>query len=355
MQLISTNFSSQKKLFLWLIVSAIMIIVMIFLGGITRLTHSGLSIVEWRPISGIIPPFTQETWLKEFIKYQRSPEYLNITNGMSLSDFKYIYLLEYIHRLAARITGIIFIVPFIYFFYTKKLSRRLTFTVSVIFILGLIQAFLGWYMVKSGLYDRPYVSHFRLTIHLLMAFIIFTLILWQALNLTYSNSLQYFKEIKSVNFLLFLSYSTLAIIVFQVIFGGLVAGLKAGYIYNNFPFMGDKFIAYEVFNNNSLLDFINNPASTQFAHRILGMLSFILSIILVIVIKKHSNIRALNISTNVLTFCICFQFVTGIVTLIKVVPIFYASIHQLNSTILYGTTLYIINLLSNIKTSSKNV
>lgn len=342
----------NKKIILWLISLSIMVIIMVIIGGITRLTHSGLSIVEWNPITGIIPPTSEQKWLAEFHKYQQSPEYLQLNFGMTIKEFKFIFWLEYIHRLMGRLTGIVFILPFLHFYYRKSLNNNTIITFVFILILGVIQGFVGWYMVKSGLYNEPHISPFRLSMHLLMAFLIFSLIFWQALNfiMDYNYYSSHKMDINSLNYLIRLSIITLIIVTLQITFGSLVAGFKAGYIYNNFPFMGSELVAPEVFANNySIKNFLNNPASLQFTHRILAFISLFFAIILIVNLKKYSSIKSLNRGGNLFISLLVLQIITGIITLISVVDISYASIHQVNSIILFGNLLYIIHFLSHFK------
>ncbi len=300
-----------------------MALCMVIIGGITRLTNSGLSIVEWKPITGIIPPLSESDWNIEFSKYQTSPEYKLINNKMDLLSFKAIFWLEFIHRFAGRLMGLAFFIPAAFFWRYKKLFPHTKKTVILMSALYFAQGFMGWYMVKSGLAKDPYVSHFRLTLHLLLALAIFAISLNEGLRLYYSS--HYKEKLAPLN------YACLTLTVIQIALGGLVAGLDAGLVYPTFPLMGENIYPEEIFTEN-LFNSLSNAALVQFFHRInaciLSLLVFYLGI-------KELNNKNYN-SALILTLLIIFQFALGIFTLVFQVPVFLASMHQLFAFILFG-------------------
>jgi len=238
-EITSTNIT-PKIIGYWLFLGALIILGMIVLGGYTRLSHSGLSIVSWKPITGILPPLTQAEWIEEFDAYKSTPEFIYRNYNFTLAEFKSIYWPEYYHRLLGRAIAFVFLIPFIYFlskgyFKSKKLINHLV----VIFFLGLLQGFVGWYMVKSGLVDMPAVSHIRLTIHLLTALTLYCYLIWVALPIVFPQQFSknnYNLKLKKISLVLLL------LLLIQLIYGGLVAGLKAGLVFPTFPKMGDEWI-----------------------------------------------------------------------------------------------------------------
>jgi len=312
----------QKLVFYWLCIVAAMILCMVSIGGVTRLTNSGLSIVEWKPITGVIPPLSEQDWQLEFSKYQQSPEFVIKNNSMELEAFKQIFWLEYIHRLAGRIVGLVFFIPLLIFWAKGWFDKTTKKTIGQVAILGICQGFMGWHMVKSGLSGAPYVSHFRLTAHLLFALSMFGLIINDATRL-------YNEGITAKIDKIWIACISLAVI--QIALGGLVAGLDAGLIYPTFPLMGDSFFPQELF-EKALNEFLSNPGVVQFLHRIcayiLAGLVFYLSMKLLD--KGHHNI------SKALALVIFIQFLLGIGTLLMHVPVSLAALHQLFGFVLFG-------------------
>jgi len=307
---------------------------MIGIGGITRLTESGLSIVEWKPIMGSIPPLNQVQWEEEFSKYKQYPEFLKINSSFSLKDFKTIYFWEYLHRMIARLLGLYFIFPFLYFLYTKQISGKTIFRLLMIFFLGFIQALAGWYMVKSGLVNIPDVSHYRLAIHLILAFILLGFIYWTALKLDYPR-----KIIKN-NLILNKKCNYLLIIIFiQVTFGAFVSGLNAGHAWNTFPLMNGKIIPDGILNMKPIIkNFFENHLTVQFTHRILALIILFYSMHLYNqCIKYNMNV----LQARILIRTVFSQFALGVMTLIFKVPIILGVLHQVFAAILL---LSVINL-----------
>jgi len=307
----------------WLTACCFLVILMIFIGGLTRLTDSGLSIVEWKPVTGIIPPLNIQAWQIEFDKYQTSPQYQKINDNMTLSEFKFIFWLEFIHRLAGRITGLIYVLFLIFFYVKGKIKKNSILAHTIILILFVAQGFMGWYMVKSGLINQPYVSHFRLAIHLIMAFAIYNLLFYQLMK----NSFDILIISSQINLLklqrLFLV--TITVTYLQVFFGGLVAGLDAGLVYNSFPLMGNSFIPNELFN---ILPSLSNPVFVQFIHRIGAYTICIITIILIINLLKVNHPKLTKVAYYII-FALLLQMAVGIIVILYSVPIIMALIHQL--------------------------
>jgi cytochrome c oxidase assembly protein subunit 15 len=233
---INNMFSLQdrRQIAVWLIVCCAMIFSMVVLGGVTRLTGSGLSMVEWDPVFGILPPLGQEQWEEVFAKYRESPEYQKINIDMDLAGFKGIFWLEYLHRILGRLIGLVFLIPFLFFLWARKLPASLVPRFIIMFVLGGLQGLMGWYMVKSGLVDNPHVSQYRLTAHLILAVLIYGYILWTALNLLFPqpNLRGDIRPLKRY------TYLVAGLIAVTMVSGGFMAGLKAGLAYNTFPLMG---------------------------------------------------------------------------------------------------------------------
>ncbi|MBV0899955.1 MAG: COX15/CtaA family protein [Wolbachia endosymbiont of Fragariocoptes setiger] len=318
-----------KAVAYWVLLCCIMIVLMVGIGGFTRLTHSGLSITEWNPITGILPPLSKQEWIKEKSKYESTPEYKVFNHDISIKEFQIIYMIEYIHRLIARFTGLVFILPFIYFKLKKKLSRKTTALLCIVLLLGILQAFVGWYMVKSGLDITPHVSHYRLAFHFSLALIIFSLLLYQFLNyqikpqkaIVYNTTICYLKVI-------------LIMVVIQMIFGAFVAGLNAGLIFNTFPLMEGNIIPSDLFFLKPLwLNCFENRVTVQFIHR---MLAFLILILTAIVTLRNSTVKSLR----VILLLIVIQVILGIATLLLKVQIAFAILHQVFSFILFASVLY---------------
>lgn len=331
----------RKTISIWLCLCALMVLCMIMVGGYTRLSDAGLSIVEWKPFTGIFPPSNELEWAEEFNSYAQFPEYKEKNFDITLSQFKNIYWTEYLHRLLGRITGMIFLFPFIYFIYKKWLTRVQIFTFLTIFFLGGIQGFLGWYMVRSGLKFNPDVSHYRLTIHMLMAVFIYGIIIWNIMNLFRSNSNR-----NAITGITVVSYITVGISVLQIGLGAMVAGLNAGLIYNTFPLMNGSLVPEEVVSSIVSFDILDNPVTMQFLHRLVGCIflffSFFLFAYSEFFIKPKKIIKN---SIRTLLVLILSQMILGITTLIYNVPFSLAFFHQFVAIIVFTNLLFIIHNL----------
>jgi cytochrome c oxidase assembly protein subunit 15 len=320
---------------------------MIILGGLTRLTDSGLSIVEWRPITGIIPPLTYQDWLSEFLKYQTFPEYQKHNHNMQLNEFKFIFWLEFIHRFVGRIIGLVYILPLIYF-YIKNLikSHELLFYIFVA-ILFASQGFIGWYMVQSGLVTNPNVSHFRLAIHLIIAFVIYSLLFWKWMTTTAIVTLlnNVTRNLRTLRIFTILS---IIILYVQIFIGGLVAGLRAGLIYNSFPLMGGCFIPSEIKLLDINFSYFSEAVFVQLIHR---MNAYILSIIIIIIIlyARKTNNKKLHSASNYTMIALSIQMIIGVITILYSVPITLALMHQFGAIILLSCLLFFYFLIQKTK------
>ncbi len=338
----------NKPLIIWLYTGCILIFAMVIIGGITRLTGSGLSITEWKVITGTLPPLNETEWMQEFSSYQKSPQFKKINTSFSLEDFRHIYWWEYIHRLIGRLIGIVFIVPFFYFLIKKQISKALLPKLILIFLLGALQGFLGWYMVKSGLVNNPFVSHYRLAIHLITAFITFGYIFWVSLDLKY-NSIS--KISISSNPLLRLSIFTLILITIQIIYGAFVAGLHAGHIYNTWPMMGDYWVApsvYAEYEHHGIMSLFNDISIVQFIHRSIALLVF--GLILFMWLKRKNPKWSLNMEQifplNLSMSFIFIQVLLGIFTLIYNVPVWLGVVHQAGAFLVFGGMIFQIHRIA---------
>ena len=302
---------------------------MIFIGGATRLTGSGLSMVEWRPLLGFLPPLTELEWIRIFELYKLSPEFIQINSWMSLSDFKFIFFWEYFHRVWGRLIGLFFLIPLIYFIYVKRLSGVILFRTTIIFSLICIQGIIGWWMVKSGLNEIPTVSQYRLSIHLSMAFIILGLSFWTAMDL-------YEGPVKKINFF---DKIPIIFISLTIIAGTFVSGMDAGLVYNSFPYMGETIVPIE-YGSLGIIDPFENPVSAQFHHRLLATLTLVIIILYFInyILKNEINRRII-----VLSIAILCQFIIGIFTLLYSVPIVLGVIHQFGGVILFLSSLWLLH------------
>ncbi len=332
--------SDHRQIALWLLTCAAIIFGMILLGGVTRLTNSGLSMVEWKPLVGIIPPLSQADWQELFLKYQQYPEYQNINMGMTLDEFKPIFMYEYLHRVLGRLIGIIFIIPFVYFYVTKKLSPQLSIRLTIMLILGGCQGVLGWYMVKSGLVDNPHVSQYRLTAHLGLAVLIYSFIVWTALDILNANVNQFRN-------LALPSITITGLIFVMILSGGLVAGTRAGYAYSTWPLMGDSFIPAGLYAMQpAWLSAFEDITTIQFNHRILAYIIalFILGFVVkAFYLKVSGKLRTAVISLLVL---LVVQISLGVSTLIFYVPISVAATHQVGAVALLTAALFVCHSLN---------
>ena len=323
----------NNQISIWLVTMFWIISIMIIVGGLTRLTDSGLSITEWELFSGFFPPFNQVDWNLYFDLYKEIPEFKLQNYAMTLSEFKVIFWWEWAHRFLGRLIGLGFLVPLIYFSFKVSISKLLNF--YLIFFLICFQGFIGWYMVKSGLVDRIDVSHFRLSIHLLVAFFILSLIYWNYLKINRIKKIQ-----KSINPIV--PFVFLVLIFIQIAIGAFVSGMDAGKIYNSWPLMGNSYFP----NDNNLQNLLeisvfSDPSLVQFIHR---NLAYLIGIIYLLIFYRiyRDKIDGLYKAINILGFFIILQIILGIFTIINGAQIYIASMHQISSIFLISSCVYFL-------------
>jgi heme a synthase len=336
----SVEHRHERIVAVWLLVCCVLIFAMVVLGGVTRLTGSGLSMVEWDPIFGVVPPLNEQEWQRVFEQYRASPEYQKVNLHMEVDDFKSIYWFEFTHRLLGRAIGTVFLLPFLFFLWRGWLRRPLVPKLVAMFVLGGLQGALGWYMVASGLVDNPHVSQYRLTAHLLMAFLIYGFIFWVALDLLEGRKE---RETKGSPHRLYRGTGWfLSLLVVTIGSGGLVAGLKAGYAYSTFPLMDGHLVPKAIF----LLEprwrnFFENIATVQFDHRLLATLVCVSAIALWFHARRLP--APLRLRSHLLLLMMGVQVALGISTLLLHVPIALASLHQAGALVLFTVTLYLLH------------
>lgn len=319
------SYSTVRLLRLWLVVVAGLVFLTVVVGGATRLTESGLSIVEWRPLTGTLPPLTEAGWLAEFDKYKAIPQYQLVNRGMTLGDFKTIYWWEWGHRNVARLTGLVFLLPFLWFLWRGALGRGLVVGLSAIFALGAVQAGVGWWMVSSGLADRIYVSHYRLAFHLTLACLVFAALVWTAARVGA-------RGIVAVPGRLRLGAVALAgLTMVQIYFGALVAGLRAGLVHNTWPLIDDRLIprAADLFFADPLwMNFFENALTIQFTHRMVGYTLALVALAHLVDALASTRERGVRRGALAVTVAVAVQIAIGVMTLLARVPIDLALLHQ---------------------------
>ena len=310
---------------------------MILIGGLTRLTDSGLSMVNWKPIMGTIPPLNNKNWLELFSAYQNSPEFLIINKNMTLEEFKYIFWWEWSHRFFARCIGIVFIFPMLFFIFFKKIKRTLFHSLSILLLFGIFQSLIGWWMVKSGLTNNPYVSPYRLAFHLTNAVIILSIFFWLTLNSLNDFKIKFFPNNNHEKYILFTSI----LIIITIISGAFMAGSNAGQSFNTYPFMNGKLFPDDYFLiDNFFRNFFENTISINFNHRWIATICFLAVIFLAIYLKFIKKVTNKNFEIFQIIFFVFVQFILGILTLLTNVKIYFASLHQINSILLLCSLIY---------------
>ncbi|MGK7312968.1 MAG: COX15/CtaA family protein [Candidatus Longimicrobiales bacterium M2_2A_002] len=326
----------RQHLRTWYWAVAGMTLGVLIVGGITRLTQSGLSIVDWDPFVGVIPPLTDADWQQVFDRYREYPEYQKLRSGMTLHEFKVIFFWEYLHRLLARTIGLVFLVPFVFFWLRDYFNRPLLWRSLALFGLGAAQGVMGWLMVASGLVDRPSVSHFRLAAHLSLAFLIFGFATWLAREMAVTEGRT--RVAASTRGLMRRGLATIcAVFALQVVWGAFVAGLKAGRYHNTFPLMEGKLVPPSMYwLEPVVVNFFQNPVAVQWMHRVLGTVLGLLVIGFFIQVRK-SDADLHSRRLNTLFFVgILVQYLLGVLTLIYFVPVSLAVIHQATAMVLFG-------------------
>jgi cytochrome c oxidase assembly protein subunit 15 len=320
----------------WLFIFAFVVAFLVVFGGFVRLTRSGLSIVEWNPISGVLPPIGQQAWEEEFAKYRLTPEFVNINSGMTLDEYKLIFYIEWIHRIIARLAGLFYAIPVFYFLFKKTIPIR---QFGIYFWMGILfigQAFMGWFMVASGLVDRPAVSHFRLTIHLLFALTLFALALWTAFGHRYgfpaaSNKAKWSLPSK-------LAVAALVILIIQISYGGMTAGLKAGHVSDTWPLMLGKWIPANLF--DSWVNVFESPQTIVFIHRWFAWLGLIIVPVVYYFVRRLRYPREIQNGLLWLTGLVALQIALGILTILSYVNIVLALLHQANALVLLALAVF---------------
>ena len=336
--------SSDRAIAAWLLACCALVFAMVVVGGVTRLTHSGLSIVEWQPIVGTLPPLDEAQWQATFEKYKLTPEYKLVNAGMSLDEFKGIFWWEYYHRLLGRLIGFAFLLPFLWFLVRRRIPEGYGLPLAGIFVLGGLQGAMGWYMVKSGLVEDPRVSQFRLTAHLGLAFVIFGAMQWVAMSLLFPGRVESGREsVRSAR-----SWAGwLAVLVFaMVLTGGLVAGIRAGFAYNTFPLMNGSVVPPEIMMIEPWWrNFFWNMATVQFDHRLgAWLLAFLVPVLWWKVLRADVPSRA-RTGAHLMLAMLALQVALGITTLLLVVPLPLAAAHQAGAVLLFASALNLAHAL----------
>lgn len=327
----------------WLIVCAVVIFGMIILGGVTRLTNSGLSMVEWKPLMGIIPPLTEQAWLETFNKYKQFPEYQKINMGMTLDAFKGIFLYEYLHRVLGRLIGVLYFFPFLFFVLKGRIRVGLMPKLVVLFFMGGLQGLLGWYMVKSGLVNDPRVSQYRLASHLGLAVLIYSYMLWIILDLVLARNAK-----AGANALPYATFSLVlvALVFLMILSGGLVAGTDAGFAYSTWPLMGVSFIPEGLYAGTpAWLDAFEDITTIQFNHRMFAYLLVVLISTFVILVYRSGASGRVKIGSGLLMVALFTQVALGISTLLLHVPVSLGAAHQGGAVVLLSAMLYVSHTL----------
>ena len=335
----------NKSVIIWLLSGCLLLFIMVVVGGITRLTNSGLSMTDWHLVTDTFPPLSEEKWSQAFEEYKKFPEYqkINVHNDFQLDDYKFIYFWEWFHRFIGRIIGLVFIIPFVYFLIKKKIDRP---TLSKCFILlgmGALQGFFGWFMVRSGLVDNPDVSHFRLSLHLTFAFLTFAYTLWVALDLIYPERKNAIVPLQNI------ARFSLVFLLVQIIYGGFVAGLNAGLIHNHWPLMSDGQFLHEsvlLEKNSWFLRLTEGKSGVQFVHRTLAYV--VVGFILLLAYKSHKFALTPDqkFGINAVVIIVFLQFGLGVVTLLYGVPLWLGLTHQIVAFVLLASMSYTLHRLS---------
>ena len=333
----------NKRVIYWLLTGCLLIFIMVVVGGITRLTHSGLSISNYKLISGVIPPMNEFEWEQAFDLYKQYPEYQKLNNHFDLQDFKDIYFWEWLHRVIGRFIGLVFLLPFIYFLITKQLTKPTIKKSIILLCMGAFQGFMGWYMVKSGLIDNPDVSHYRLAAHLTTAFVTFAYTFWVALDLIFPN-----RKVINTSFRNFIRLSLVALLI-QIIYGAFVAGLDAGFIHNHWPMMSEgKFMHETVYieQNPIYKNFIEGRSGVQFVHRILAYVVVVFIIGIWIKSKKLDVTAIQSKGISSLLIVLVIQFLLGVFTILMQVPVWLGVAHQVGAFFLLSAMIFTLHRFS---------
>jgi heme a synthase len=338
----SSQMRYDRQVAWWLIVCAVVVFGMILLGAVTRLTHSGLSIVEWKPLLGAIPPLTEQDWLVTFAKYQQFPEYQKINRDMSLEGFKAIFMYEYLHRLLGRLIGVLFALPLLYFAVRRRLRPGLAPGLLILFFLGGLQGLLGWYMVKSGLVDMPRVSQYRLTAHLGVAVAIYAYMVWLTFELLFTPGNASATQRRPYARW---APALVALVYVMILSGGLVAGTRAGMAYPTWPLMGDTFIPRGLYATTpAWLALFEDITTIQFNHRMFAYVLFVVLNAYAVLVYRGTVTGRGKLGALLLVAALCLQVLLGISTLLLHVPVWLATTHQGGAVLLLTATLFLCHV-----------
>ncbi|MBI5898882.1 MAG: COX15/CtaA family protein [Rhodocyclales bacterium] len=332
-----TTSNQQRAVAWWLFACCAMVFITMVVGGVTRLTHSGLSIVEWKPLVGALPPLSEAHWLELFAKYQQTPEFQKVNHDMTLDGFKFIFWWEWAHRLSGRFIGVVFLLPYLYFLFRGYLKGALAGKVFGFFILGGLQGAMGWYMVKSGLVDDPRVSQYRLAAHLGLAFLLFGLMCWTGLGMLQSRSTTAGNPATRK-----LGNALVVLVFIMILSGALVAGIRAGLAYNTFPLMNGHFLPPESFMVEPWwLNFFTNMALVQFDHRLIAWA--LMGLVPWLAWRIWSEVPAARTQALLLVLWLAVQVTLGIATLLLQVPVALGAAHQAGAMVLFGLLLWAVH------------
>ncbi|HEX6137008.1 MAG TPA: COX15/CtaA family protein [Casimicrobiaceae bacterium] len=340
-----TRGSQSRALAGWLLACCALVFAMVVVGGVTRLTHSGLSITEWQPIVGTLPPLTAADWAEAFTKYRATPEFRDVNHRMTLDEFKRIYWREYFHRLLGRAIGVAFLLPYLWFLARGRIPRGLAWPLAGVFLLGGMQGAVGWFMVQSGLVDDPHVSQFRLTAHLGLAFAIFAAMFWIALSLAYP--MRAGRHVPALRRMRAFAAAVAALVFVMVLSGGFVAGIRAGFAYNTFPLMNGHVVPPEIL----LLEpwwrnFFWNMATVQFDHRAIAWaLAFAVPLLGWRLLRERRAPPRARSGATALLALLAVQIALGIATLLNVVPLPLAALHQAGALLVFAAALNVAHAL----------
>jgi heme a synthase len=328
--------SHRRWIRVWLSAIAATTFLVLVVGGVTRLTHSGLSMVDWKPLIGVVPPLGEAQWVESFARYQQYPEYRQLRPDMTLGEYKQIFFWEYLHRLAARLIGLVFLVPFAFFWFSGVLTRPLLRRLLALFALGAMQGILGWLMVRSGLVDRPSVSHYRLAAHLTLALVIFGLCVWLIRDLSLGRARATATTLARRR----LERGLLAVgglLALQVVWGAFVAGLKAGLLFNTFPLMGGALVPPNLWLlSPAALNFVGNPSAVQWLHRLLGTVLLVSAFAVFRCTRRPRMDRTSRRQSTALLSSVAAQYALGVLTLVYAVPIGLGVAHQAMAMLIVG-------------------
>jgi cytochrome c oxidase assembly protein subunit 15 len=338
--------TDRSFLLSWLTACTLMVALIVVIGGLTRLTESGLSIVEWKPVTGTLPPLSESAWQEEFLHYQQSPQYQKINKGMTLAEFKHIFWLEYAHRLLGRLIGIVFLLPLLYALHKRYVPQKIKKRLWMIFALGGIQGAIGWWMVSSGLINEPRVSPILLAFHLGTAFLIFSLLLWSlldVLDLPLADSTPDILSIRRAG------WALTGLIFLQVLLGALVAGLDAGLTYNTYPLMDGRIIPEGLaLLHPAWRNFLENVTTVQFDHRLIAHLLLISVVAFCFALPRHVIDRHVRRLAAIMALALLLQFGLGVATLLSVVAIPLASAHQGGAVMLFALSISLNHRLAQL-------